>query len=68
MLIARIVCSDPGCPEELEVAIRDLDELDGFACECGFGYQLMDVAELREAGGSLVALPARGRVLERRAA
>jgi hypothetical protein len=68
MLLARIVCSDPRCPEELEVAIEGLEDLDGFVCECGFGFQLMDVAELREAGGSVIALPARRRAPERRAA
>ena len=68
MLLARIICSDPQCTEELEVAIEDLDELDGFVCECGHGYVLMEVAELRRSGGSLIELPARRRAAERRAA
>ena len=68
MLLARIICSDPRCTEELEVAVEDLDELDGFVCECGHGFVLMEVAELRRDGGSLLAFPARGRVSERRAA
>jgi hypothetical protein len=68
MLLARIVCSDPRCTEELEVAIDGLDELDGFVCDCGFGFQLMDVAELREQDGTVVALPVPGRAPERRAA
>jgi hypothetical protein len=59
MLLARIVCSDPHCPEELEIAIADLDELDGLVCECGYGFVLMEVAELRQVGGSLVRLPKR---------
>ncbi len=68
MLLARIVCSDPQCPEELEVEIDDLDELDGFVCECDYGFVLMEVAEVRQAGGSLHRLPSRGRRPERRAA
>ena len=68
MLIARIVCSDRRCTEELEIEIEDLDELDGFVCECGYGFVLMEVAELRRAGGSLHTLPARDRAPERRAA
>jgi hypothetical protein len=68
MLLARIVCSDPRCTEELEVAIEELDELDGFVCECGFGFVLMEVGELRSTGGSVVSLPKRRRAPERRAA
>jgi hypothetical protein len=56
MFLATIVCSDPGCDEEREVAVRRIDELDGFPCECGHGFVLVAVAELREAGGELVAL------------
>jgi hypothetical protein len=68
MLIARIVCSDPRCTEELEVAIDELDELDGFVCECGFGFVLTEVGELRKPGGSVVSLPKRDRTPQRRAA
>jgi len=68
MLLARIVCSDPNCTEELEVTVQQLDELDGFVCECGYGFVLIDVAELRQSGGSLVSIPVRRRTPERRAA
>ena len=68
MLLARIVCSDPQCTEELEVAVEDLDELDGFVCDCGFGFVLIEVAGLREAGGSVVSLPRRDRTPRRQAA
>jgi hypothetical protein len=68
MLLARIVCSDPRCTEELEVTIEEVDQVDDYLCDCGFGFVLMDVAELREAGGTLVALPTRRRSAERRAA
>jgi hypothetical protein len=68
MLIARIVCSDPRCTEELEVAIDGLDELDGFVCECGFGFVLIEVGELRQPSGSVVNLPKPDRAPQRRAA
>jgi len=68
MLLARIVCSDPRCTEELEVAVQELDELDGFVCECSHGFVLIEVAELRQPGGSLVSIPARHRAAGRRAA
>jgi hypothetical protein len=68
MLLARIVCSDPECIEELEVAVRELDELDGLVCECGHGFVLMDVAELRQSDASVVSLPARRHTAARRAA
>jgi hypothetical protein len=68
MLLARIICSDPRCTEELEVEIEGLDKLDGFVCECGYGFVLMDVAEVLRAGGSLHALPVRQAAPQRRAA
>ena len=61
MLLVTILCSDPGCEEERELAVDDLDDLEGFACECGHGFVLVAVAELREAGGELVSLAPRRR-------
>jgi hypothetical protein len=49
MLLARILCSDPRCTEELEATVEDLDGLDGYLCDCGCGFVLMAVAELRAA-------------------
>jgi len=68
MLLARIICSDPSCFEELEVVIEELDEVDGFVCDCGHGFVLMEVSELREAAASIVSLRKRPRIPERRAA
>jgi hypothetical protein len=68
MLLARIICSDSRCFEELEVGIEDLDELDGIVCDCGHGFVLMEVSELREAAASVVSLRKRPRIPERRAA
>jgi hypothetical protein len=59
MLLAKIICSDPECYEEIEVPIESLDELDGFTCECSHGFVLASVAELREPGGELVSIAVR---------
>ncbi|MGZ5315743.1 MAG: hypothetical protein ACXWFN_07660 [Solirubrobacterales bacterium] len=70
MLLARIICSDPGCYEEIEVPIDDLDELEGFTCECGHGFVLATVSELAEPAGEVVSIAVRRpqRRAERRAA
>jgi hypothetical protein len=67
MLLARIVCSDPRCAEELDASVEELDELDSLVCECGFGFVLVDVAELRQ-GGSVITFPVHDRTADRRAA
>ena len=59
MLLARIICSDPGCYEENEVPIENLDELDGFTCECGHGFVVATVSELAEQAGEVVSIAAR---------
>lgn len=59
MLLAKIVCSDPDCPEEAEVAIEHLRELEGRVCECGFGFVLMQISELRRPGGEVVSIVTR---------
>ena len=43
MFVAHIHCSD--CPEEIEVLVEDLGELDGLSCECGYGFVLESVEE-----------------------
>jgi hypothetical protein len=67
MLIARIVCSDPACTEELEVTVESLDELERFLCDCGHGFVLLTVSELAKAG-KVLSLPRRGPAWARRAA
>ena len=69
MLLARIICSDAECTEELEVTVENLDELDGYVCECGHGFVLIRVAELREPEtGRVVPLPERRQTARKRAA
>jgi hypothetical protein len=59
VLLAKIVCSDPDCTEEAEVAIDHVRELDGRVCECGFGFVLMQISELTEPGGEVVSIATR---------
>ena len=70
MLLARIICSDAACTEELEVTIESLDQVDRYLCDCGHGFVLLTVSELREAParGVVVTLPERRRARARRAA
>jgi hypothetical protein len=35
MFVARLVCSDPGCAEEISADAATLAELETLACECG---------------------------------
>jgi hypothetical protein len=70
MLLVTIVCSDPECIEEREVAVADLDAIDATVCECGHGFVVVTVSELDEPGqeGSLISLPERRHAPSRRAA
>jgi hypothetical protein len=46
MLIARMLCSDPGCADEREVVVAELTELDGACCECGFGLVVTSISQV----------------------
>jgi hypothetical protein len=50
MWLAHVICSGPDCVEELEVVVSELDELDRFNCDCGYGLALLAVAEVELAG------------------
>jgi len=43
VFLAHVHCSD--CPEEVEVLVDELDELDGLNCECGYGFVVESIAE-----------------------
>jgi hypothetical protein len=67
MFLVTIVCSDPECSEEREVAVPDLDAVDGYVCECGHGFVVISVSELDQPGGVL-RFPERRPASHRRAA
>jgi hypothetical protein len=46
MLLVTIVCSDPECIEEREVAVGELDAVDRYLCDCGHGFVVLRVSEL----------------------
>jgi hypothetical protein len=70
MFLVQIVCSDPECIEEREIALEDLAEVDDLACECSHGFVVLTVSELAGAArsGSVISLPERRRQVTRRAA
>jgi hypothetical protein len=70
MLLVTVICSDPDCIEEGEVAVVDLDALDDTVCDCGHGFVFVAVSELDEPArsGSVVSLPDRRTRPTRRAA
>lgn len=41
MFIARLVCSDSDCAEELEVRASTLEELDRLLCDCGCTLEII---------------------------
>jgi hypothetical protein len=40
-----VICSDPECWEQRELFVESLDELDEGACDCGYGFQVVRIAE-----------------------
>jgi hypothetical protein len=40
----NVVCSDPGCDEEFELLVEELDEIDLAACICGHAVVTLAVA------------------------
>jgi hypothetical protein len=67
MFLVTIVCSDPECIEEREIAVGDLDAVDGCVCECGHGFVVISVSTLDQPS-AVVRMPERRSVPERRAA
>ena len=60
MFLARIECSDPECESELELVLEELDELHGLVCDCGYGFVLASVSELRRDDAKVVEIKFRG--------
>jgi hypothetical protein len=44
MFEVHLACSD--CPEEIELLVDDLAELDGLGCECGYGFVALAIGEV----------------------
>ncbi len=41
MYVARLICSDERCAEEILAEARTLEELETLACDCGCGLELI---------------------------
>jgi len=41
MYTARLVCSDPGCPEALTAETATLAELESLLCDCGCALEVV---------------------------
>jgi hypothetical protein len=70
MLLVTVICSDPECTEEREIAVEELDAIDATVCECGHGFVVVAVSELGRAveSATVIELPKRRRAQSRRAA
>lgn len=43
MLLVKIGCS--GCPEEIEVMVDEIEDVERIACLCSYGYVVLAVSE-----------------------
>ena len=41
MYVARLICSDERCADEILAEARTLEELETLACDCGCGFELI---------------------------
>jgi hypothetical protein len=44
VLLVRVACS--GCPEDTEVVVEDLDEVEALFCDCDHGWIILAVSEV----------------------
>ena len=63
VFVARLICSDPACAEELVAEAATLQELEVLACECGCGLDVIGWPDAVEPEGEVVVLHARGRAV-----
>ncbi len=61
VFVARLVCSDPGCAEELSAEAASLRELEVLACECGCALDVLGGPDTVDVHAEVVVLHARGR-------
>jgi hypothetical protein len=48
MWLARLVCSDESCAQELDVYAARLEELERLGCDCGCAMQILGWADAVE--------------------
>ena len=59
MLLAKIACSDPRCDVEKEVVVEFVEQLNGYVCECGYGFELISVSALAARPAQVISLDLR---------
>ena len=61
VFVARLICSDAECAEELTAEAASLRELEVLACECGCVLEVIGWPDAVEVDAPVVVLHARGR-------
>ena len=56
MFVARLICSDADCAEELEVHAGSVEELERLLCDCGCALELIAWPDWAEDVAEVVAL------------
>ncbi len=71
VFVARLICSDPACAEEVAGEAATLRELEVLACECGCALEVIGWPDTVRAEAAVIRLRVRepgGAARERRAA
>jgi len=63
VLVARLICSDPACAEELTAEAATLRELEVLACDCGCALEIIGWPDVAEPEAEVVVLHARGHAI-----
>ena len=41
MFVARLICSDPDCADDLTAEVATIAELEALACDCGCAFEVI---------------------------
>jgi hypothetical protein len=66
MLVARLICSDPECPETFEARADTLAELEALACDCGCALEIVAWPDVLDASPAPLELVAAGMTADNR--
>jgi hypothetical protein len=58
--VARLICSDVECAEELSADASRAEELESLLCDCGCTFEIIGWPDWVEEPGEVVALRVRG--------
>ncbi len=59
VFVARLICSDPACPEDVEAEAATLRELEVLACVCGCALEVIGWPDTVRAETTVVRLRVR---------